>query len=174
MKCNMPEPIRIIRDTREKTGWSFGMYLDEPIINSGLKTGDYSLAGYEDLICIERKKTSGEISNNLRGVNRTRFEAELKRMADFEAAYLICEFTIDTLMKFPEESGIPRRLWYRKNKYGKTVRNIKLNGKYILSFLQNMCNNNDIELIFCDGMLEAEATAYTLLKNFYENKTSKK
>ena len=111
----------ILKDTREKQGWDFeSSEKCEAQIDIGLKTGDYTLEGLETSLCIERKASTGELAMNL-GKKRKTFEAEIERMSHFRWAYIICEFSIDDLMMFPERSGIPQSKW----------RFIRMNGKFM-------------------------------------------
>ena len=77
-------------------------------IDRGLPTGDYTLDGFETRFVIERKATTGEISQN---IYEARFKRELERLQDFEHPFIIMEFTIDDILKFPLDSGIPAYLW---------------------------------------------------------------
>ncbi len=162
--------MKIIKDTREKAGkgFTFAMH-DCEVIRTKLDTGDYSIDGYETDICIERKATTSEIATNITGPRKKRLVAEFERMAEFEHAYLICEFSIHTLLAFPVGSTIPEYKWFKKGKNGKKVSAIRLNGKYILSFLRESSEMYDFELIFCDSSSEAEDTAYSILKEYYES-----
>jgi len=96
---------KLIVDTREKTPWVFSSY---DVISRKLNTGDYSIEGFEDVISIERKKTTSEWATN---VFEKRFHEELLRSKNLRHFYIICEFTLDDLMKFPANSGIPKYLW---------------------------------------------------------------
>ena len=65
MAKNTPN-YTVIQDTREKEGWYFSEYDKCSGMESGtLKTGDYTLRGFEELVCIERKASTSEISQNL-------------------------------------------------------------------------------------------------------------
>lgn len=91
----------IIVDTREQLPFSFSWVKPTPplITFSTLKTGDYSLAGFTDLITIERKSRS-----DLEGcctASRERFERELARMADFSVAVVVVEADYSTLLTIP-------------------------------------------------------------------------
>lgn len=55
----MVDKFSIIRDTREKEGWNFDFYSSCAIESRGLKTGDYTLEGLEEILCIERKANTG-------------------------------------------------------------------------------------------------------------------
>lgn len=97
--------FEVIKDTREQQGWEFhGMSVET------LKTGDYTLRGYEDVLAIERKGCISELASNL-STKWTTFEKELVRLEDFPHPFIICEFTLDDLMMFPHGSGIPKYRW---------------------------------------------------------------
>ena len=69
-----------------------------------LKTGDYTLVGYENVLCIERKGTVAEFAGNLWD---KAFDRELERMLAFDARYIVCEFTFEDIIRFPAGSNIP-------------------------------------------------------------------
>jgi hypothetical protein len=101
----------VIRDTREKPGhgWTF----DKSATCGGtkvstLKTGDYTLVGYEDILCVERKGCVREFAMNLL---QKRFEAELVRMTKFAVAVVVLEFDFEDIIRWPEGSGIPKYKW---------------------------------------------------------------
>lgn len=102
---------RVIRDTREQAGqgWLFeeGPNCGGTTIQT-LKTGDYTIEGFEKALCIERKGTVGEFAQN---IVQKRFINELERMRTFAHSFVILEFTLDDLLAFPANSGIPKFLW---------------------------------------------------------------
>jgi len=118
----------IIRDTREKEkkGWQWrkSMYC-EGTVDGTMKTGDYTLEGYEGVLTIERK---GRISEFAKNINEARFGKELERMTQFKHAYVILEFTMRDLLNYPVGSGIPRHKW----------RYLKFKGPFILKKLTEM------------------------------------
>ena len=77
----------LIIDTREQTPLVF----PGPISTrrGTLRTGDYSLGGYEDRFTVERKSAVDLVGTLTRG--RSRFERELERMAGYEFARVIVE-----------------------------------------------------------------------------------
>ena len=88
MAKNTPN-YTVIQDTREKEGWYFSEYDKCSGMESGtLKTGDYTLRGFEEVVCIERKASTSEISQNL-GKKKAPFQAEMERMKDYPVAFLI-------------------------------------------------------------------------------------
>lgn len=88
--ADMPE-FKIIRDSREKRGFD----LDGPTRVAGLKTCDYSLEGYEDMVGLERKSMDDLIA--CLGKQRDRFERELVRARDFQYSAVIVEGTFADL-----------------------------------------------------------------------------
>ena len=81
--------MKIVIDTREQLPYRF----QTPAISGTLPTGDYSLAGAEDLIAIERKTRDDLISCLCDG--RERFERELYRgrALDFFAIAVECSLS---------------------------------------------------------------------------------
>jgi ERCC4-type nuclease len=64
-----------------------------------LKSGDYSIAGYEDRIAIERK-TLADFYNSV-GQERNRFERECQRLAEMEYAAVVIEASWKQVIKQP-------------------------------------------------------------------------
>lgn len=99
----------VLRDTQEQLGWRFaaGKYCSGTK-DIKLPTGDYTLEGYENIVIIERKGTTGEFAKN---ICEKRFEREMARLEHFTHPFIVCEFTMEHIMKFPLDSGIPVYLW---------------------------------------------------------------
>lgn len=103
------EKFVAVRDTQEKKGWFFEEDKDcagTSLIS--LKTGDYTILGLENLLCIERKRTTGEIATN---VCEERFSKELDRMANYKYRFIVMEFDIRDVYSFPANSRIPTDKW---------------------------------------------------------------
>jgi ERCC4-type nuclease len=72
-------------DTREQSPWTFsGIRHDKQLLlarreRMTLATGDYTISGYEDRLCIERKSAADFVQSVTR--EATRFKAEHERMA---------------------------------------------------------------------------------------------
>lgn len=79
--------IVIIQDTREQRPWNFDQRFT--IRKMALKTGDYSLHGFTKRICIERKGVD-ELNGCLTH-DWARFEKQLVRLAQMEAAVIVIE-----------------------------------------------------------------------------------
>lgn len=93
----------VVKDSKEQLGWVF-----EDMTVANLKTGDYTLAGLEKELSIERKGSVGEFSKN---ICEERFTKELIRLNDFKHPFLILEFTMNDIYSFPYGSGIPSKIW---------------------------------------------------------------
>ena len=102
----------VIKDKQEKVnGWTFEKsdFCDDMVIQH-LKTGDYTLLGYEKDFIIEKKSSTSEISKN---IFDPAFERELQRMENFKYAFVICCFTLNDIFSFPLNSKIPQKYWRR-------------------------------------------------------------
>lgn len=92
-------PFTVIADSREQSPWHFtGFKADAaqnykplivPVEVAGLKSGDYSLKGFEDRVGIERKSLADAYSTFSQG--RDRFERELERLQEMEFAAVVIE-----------------------------------------------------------------------------------
>lgn len=85
--------IVFLIDTREQNPWDFRIFNSDKIQikqkRASLKTGDYTLEGYEDQIVIERKSLEDFVG--CVSTSRTRFEAELERMQAFRSCAVVIE-----------------------------------------------------------------------------------
>lgn len=136
-----PEPeFTIIRDTREQTGWKFNRSLPcLGTVERALKTGDYSIEGYEDRFVIERKGSVQEVWNNLTSKEDwPRFQAELERLEEIEFPFLICEFHVSDVLKFPLGTPLPR-----KTRYG-----LRFKGAFLLRRLLELEVNYRTRVLF--------------------------
>ena len=70
-------PVTIICDSREPEGGGWQPFFSCPTVRAKLDTGDYSLAGAEHLVSIERKSLQDLLSSLTH--ERDRFERELAR-----------------------------------------------------------------------------------------------
>ena len=84
--------MRIVIDTREQLPYKF----KTPAISGTLPTGDYSLAGLEDLIAIERKTLPDLIFCLCTG--RQRFERELHRGKSLDFFAIVVECSLSDLV----------------------------------------------------------------------------
>lgn len=136
----------------------FRSYGDVEVIHTKLDTGDYSIEGYEHLITIDRKATSGELYLNF-GAGVGRFNDELARMALIPNSFFICSFPANDIITFPVNSGIPKSRWSKLRMRGPYLR------KKIFEIEEKYPN---IKFIFSSNWIEAEEKAYNILKEFYD------
>lgn len=107
----MKNPFTIIIDTREQLPFGFaGLHADArnkrqllevPCETRTLASGDYSVAGYEDQIAVERKSLE-DLYHSL-GRERRRFRREIERLAAMRYAAVMIEATWQTAMESPPE-----------------------------------------------------------------------
>ena len=81
--------MKIVIDNREQTPLDFKPY-DCTVERGSLSTGDYSLAGLQDIVAIERKSLPDLVAC-LMGEQRERFERELARGRGLECFAIIVE-----------------------------------------------------------------------------------
>lgn len=109
----LPCPFTILIDTREQAPWSFrGLTANadkdyRPLVvdtrTATLPTGDYSIAGYENYITIERKSLSDAFSTFTH--ERERWERELDRMRKIPSCHVIIEGDFDEIAQGPIKNG---------------------------------------------------------------------
>jgi len=149
---------KVIKDTREQDGWFFSEY--DKCLGMQVKTlhtGDYTMEGFEDIICVERKGCVSEIAMNL-GKKKNAFQAEMQRMKDYEFSFLICEFDMDDILKYPEGSNVPKSL---RDK-------VKVTGKYILKCLMEFQVYYDTKIMLCGNKSNAFLVCNSLFKRLNE------
>jgi ERCC4-type nuclease len=88
----VPRPVVVI-DTREQAPYTFDDYSNwiGGVEVRALKTADYSIAGYESVIAVERKTLQDIVGSLMHG--RERFLRELDRLASFRSKCLCIEAT---------------------------------------------------------------------------------
>ena len=149
----MPNNINhflVIRDTREQTGWQFTAGKTCLGTKAGtLKTGDYTVEGYENLLSIERKGSVQEFAQNLMD---DRFFRDMERMKEYKYAYLILEFTAEDLFNYPESANIPSAAKAR----------IRTNGNFLMSKTMHLQNNYPIKVFFAGR--KGKDMAYYIMK----------
>jgi hypothetical protein len=159
-------PYTVIKDTREQDGYIFekftGRYTScRGMIVKKIDTGDYTLLGMEDKLCIERKASVSELAINL-GKDKRRFLDEIERMKSFPYKFLILEFSLEDLMIFPEGSNIPQEKWP----------SIVMTNKYMLKMLTEFQMYNGIHVLFCGNKKNAKLMINSILKRVNEHYTT--
>ncbi len=144
--------MKIVVDTREKQGiWNF----EEEVIVRKLRTGDYTIDGLEDFLCIERKKSVSEFSIN---TCEARFKDVLERMQQYRYRFIIFEFSMNDVLRFPIGSGIPKNRWDK----------LKLTSQFLMKRISEIQVNYEIDVIFAGDGSNAKYIAHNIMKRVYE------
>lgn len=154
--------MHFIIDTREQKPFSFPFFQSSV---AKLDEGDYTLQELLDIeirkdiktVRIERKGSTAEIANNL-VKDLPRFEAELKRLADYAYAYIVCEFSYEEFVAYPNLSNIPPK----KRKY------IKVSGKFLDKQLNRLIEDYGVIVKFFPSKQAANQFTEEILLKHYE------
>lgn len=152
-------PLAVIVDQREKLPYSFaGLRTDArqgrrplgiAVEVAYLKTGDYSLAGYEDRLAVERKSLK-DLYGTVGG-HRDRFERELSRLNEMECATVIVEAELSEILTSPPpEAGLLPKCLFRS----------------VLAWQQRF---RGVHWIFAVDRDMGEATTFRVLERFYRD-----
>lgn len=143
----------IIVDSREQAPFAFEgkAYEGSEVRQGKLQTGDYSLAGLEDLIAVERKSLP-DLVGCLTG-GRERFERELQRARGLEAFCVVVESPWEALARGEYRS--------RMNPHAACQSVLAFTARYGIPFL------------FCGSRPAAEYCAYGFLRQFLQGGRSR-
>lgn len=83
--------VTIVVDSREQEPWSFDPTL-VAVERRALPAGDYSVAGLEERVAVERKSLDDLVATLIR--RRARFGRELARLQGFDAACVVVEASL--------------------------------------------------------------------------------
>ena len=176
----------VIKDTREQDGWTFSPYdMCEGMEVNTLHTGDYTLKGFEDIVCVERKASVSEIATNL-GKKKKAFYNEMERMRDFNFRYLLLEFSALDVINYPlsllSEEDLELYESYKAGevdddgedivlpdfKRFKIVEQTKISGRYLIKSLLEISIRCDINVMFCGDKSGAFLICNSLFKRLNE------
>ena len=169
----------VIKDTREQDGWFFTPYDKCEGMELGtLHTGDYTLKGYEDIVCVERKASVSEIAINL-GKKKSTFYREMERMKDFHFRYMLLEFSASDVIGYPqnllsEQDKINYERYKRgeiKKPIGKRfdiVNQTRISGKYLIKALMEISIKYEMQIMFCDNKQNAFLVCNSIFKRLTE------
>ena len=98
----MADLVTVVVDTREQEPYSFPprRFLVE---RRALPAGDYSLAGLEHVVAVERKTVEDFVHTVIR--DRDRFRKELLKLAEYDRACVVVEAGLDDLLSGAYRSG---------------------------------------------------------------------
>lgn len=147
----------LVRDTREKVGfwdWNEDDYCQGCTVDT-IKYGDYSIKGLEDLIFIERKKTTAEFANNC---VEKRFNNLISAVKDKKYKFIIFEFDLEDILTYPINSGVPR--WQFKK--------IRIKPPFLMAYIAKLMIDYNINIIYAGNKDRAESICYSLCKQIYK------
>lgn len=147
----MNNKFKIIVDSREQIPWTFfeDDFCSGSIVQK-LDAGDYSIVGFENDFSIERKRNVAEIAGNIVEDRWGRF---LDKFNQIPHNFIICEFGVDDILKYPLGSSIPKR----RQKY------IKIRPPFILSKIAEM-QLLGINIIFAGNTENARLLSLNLMR----------
>jgi len=136
----------IVCDTREKTPLKFrkSKHL-EGVERQTLKTGDYSIKGFEELVALERKNPL-DLFGSL-GKGHKRFKKELGRALEMDYFAIIIEAPFNVIRDKEFEGS-----YYSQ-----------MRGDVIIKILYTIKFKYGIDIIFCNGRKEASSIVRNLL-----------
>jgi len=89
----MPDPFRIIIDTREQRPYTF----ECETVNAALPAGDYSVEGWENKVAVERKSLADFARTVIHEMDR--FRSELMLLAICVQSCIVVEADLDELLR---------------------------------------------------------------------------
>lgn len=97
-----PAPVTLITDTREQDEYCFDSRL-VAVQRRALPAGDYSVAGLEDVVAVERKTLDDFVSTVIH--QRARFGRELSKLAGYRAACVVVEAGLPEMLQGRYQGG---------------------------------------------------------------------
>jgi hypothetical protein len=146
----------ILQDTREQLPWSFEKTELFPTVKRiGLLAGDYTVEGFEQIVAIDRKKSVSEFATN---VSEVRWGTFLDKLSNVTLPYIVCEFSLDDILSFPYNSGVPKKIWPK----------LKATPDYLLSWIVRLSVEYGIHVIFAGDRDNAQKISMKILKKAVE------
>lgn len=98
----MSLPFTVVIDSREQLPYDFGPGV--PTVRKALKTGDYSIEGFEDVFAVERKS----LNDLLKSItwDRRRFKQEIHRGNDLGRFTVVIEADKQTILNWDYERQV--------------------------------------------------------------------
>lgn len=150
--------MHIIQDSREQKPLVFDFFDDVQTTVAALSFGDYALVNHQNEVLIERKRSTGELANNL-VKEYDRFCRELDKTQYCTKRYIICEFTYQNLLEFPKNSGIPFRLF----KY------LRVSGALLRKRIAELTERYDLIFCYCGDAQGAAQKVIEIFKEIEQN-----
>ncbi len=107
----MPLPITV--DSREQLPYEFADHVADgsaTLVRAALPVGDYSIAGYEDRVAIERKSLGDYVATVIHA--RERFGRELRVLARYDLSAVIVEASLEDVLEHRYgTAAAPASIW---------------------------------------------------------------
>jgi len=144
------QDFTIIIDSREQRPFTFQNIKPDPpeTVIQGLSTGDYSVIGLENNVCVERKSMADLFGSV--GKGRARFEREMQRLSAFDYAAIVVESDIQKWFMNPP------------------VRS-KMNPKSVFRTVIAWSQRYNVHIWPMWDRQAAEKITYLILKRFYDD-----
>ena len=94
--------VVIVVDTREQEPYAFDPAC-VTVERRALPVADYSLAGYESTVAVERKSLEDYVSSVVNA--RARFGRELRTLAEYDLGCIVVEATLEDILEHRYRSG---------------------------------------------------------------------
>lgn len=112
---------------------------------AALKTGDYSVAGYEGRVAVERKSPEDMVNTLM--VGRDRFDKELERAGELERFVVVVESSMAGMLM---------------SSNGRT----SAGHRVLMSRLAELCSKHGVSVLFCDSRNMAQIMCLEVLRPF--------
>lgn len=144
--------LDVVRDDREKKPYSFdSVPVNFTVSTARLETGDYTVAGFEDVFAIERKSIPDLIQSVTWG--RKNFEAEIQRAQSFAEWAIIIEGVPSDVNKYIQKA---------RRRYGAKVHPNQVHGT-----VNGWNKHKGANFIWAGSREEAEIMTYEKLDRWY-------
>jgi len=147
--------MKVIVDTREKQPFEFTSSKIDEVVNTKLDTGDYSVAGLEDVLSIERKASVSEFYHN---ITQKRFWAEMERLEKFKHKFIVFEFSVSDVEMFPYGADLPKAVMAK----------LKISSAYLMKCIARLQVQYGINVIFGENRDNSVYLVTNIMKEVYE------
>lgn len=151
----MIKQFTVITDTREQRPLEFDSEYIERVTVKKLDTGDYSIEGLEDILCIERKNSINEFYSSC---SEARFERELERMKTYKYRFLVLECSLAEVFDVPYSLGLRP----------KQTEMCKLKPKYLLMRISEIQVNHGVHVVFAETREGVTTVITNIMKRVHE------
>lgn len=146
-----PPDFTLIVDTREQRPFNFTKYPVE-VQRAKLDAGDYSIAGHEHQIALERKSMADLVSTVT--VGHKRFKKEIERSLGYAYFGIIVEEPFTMLLHDA----------YKGAKHNKTA------GEVVAKIVNAIRVKYNVDVMFCMDEAEAASLTYHILASYWRNR----